>query len=200
VHYSPDEFPQVRSSSIREDCRRTLASRGNILIPRTALSVSIHDSSQDGPPEGFFVSRGMNSRDELPVSERRTIVNRRNQGGTSLTFGTRRMHQRADDEKKRDRGRERKREKRQREGSAREFAGRLKHGSTVSRPRTRNSTRLRRTSPPSPSALPRGQGGCSGAQRVGRGECGAPAPGESADGGIRCTRYLPLGTLSFCGA
>ncbi|KYN14872.1 hypothetical protein ALC57_12981 [Trachymyrmex cornetzi] len=70
-------------------------------------------------------------------------------------------------EKERQRERERKREKRQqtREGSAREFAGRLKHGSAVSRPRTRNSTRLRRTSPPSPSALPRGQGwtrGCRG--------------------------------------
>ncbi|KYN03731.1 hypothetical protein ALC62_05427 [Cyphomyrmex costatus] len=51
---------------------------------------------------------------------------------------------------------------------------------------------------------PSGTGGDSGMQRVGRGECGAPAPGESArrDGGIRCTwyRYLPLGTPSFYGA
>lgn len=102
--------------------------------------------------------------------------------------------------------RERKREKRERgreynisgrEGSAREFAGRLKHGSVVSRPHTRNSTRLRRTSPPSPSALPWGQGMVCG-RRGWNSESGAPAPGESVVGSTRCTRGTCHSALFRC--
>lgn len=111
---------RVRSSSVRENCRWTLASRWrNILIPRTALVLSqyLRFTSEQATQKPFY-----SSRDELPVrgtSDDRTTgesTKRRIGGGTTSTFGTcryvastRRMHRRADDEKKRDRGRERER-------------------------------------------------------------------------------------------
>lgn len=89
---------------------------------------------------------------------------------------------------------ERKREERQRtrEGSAREFAGRLKHGSVVSRPpHPKLDSSSSNESAVSVGSLS-GTGDGSGVQRARRGKCDALAPGESADGGTRCTRYSVL--------
>lgn len=168
VHYSPGEFPSqviIRPRGLPLNARIAAEKLILILTNGRSLSVSVHDPLQDGSSGGFVIPRTTGSR----TSDNRDVNRQDDKSGRDVLDvryapvcreyaldapkGGRR-------EKERQRERERKREERQRtrEGSAREFAGRLKHGSAVSRPRTRNSTRLRRTSPPSPSALPRGQG------------------------------------------
>jgi len=208
---------RVRSSFVSENCRWTFAMEKYPYFTNGTRSQSVSTIYlRTDYLRGLFISRGTNSRFvNVKRPDDRRIGKTTDQGrGTSSMFGTRRyiastrrMHRRADDEKKNDRGRER-----EKEGEVSADARRL--GTRVRRP---TEARFGCQSTPHPkldssssneSAVsvgsPSGTGVDSGMQRVGRGKCGAPAPGESArrDGDIRCTwyRYLPLGTLSFYGA
>lgn len=155
-HYSRCEF---RSQVIRyrENPRRALVSRqgGIPIFSLKCVSLSIFHL-QDGSCFGNFISQ---------VAWRRTFLARDRVWKRSTTKPTslpnalnaRRDASKPDADEGRTR-REKEKNVSEREGSAREFAGRLKCGSAVSRPHTRNSTRLRRTSPPSPSVLFRGSG------------------------------------------
>ncbi|KYQ56205.1 hypothetical protein ALC60_04819 [Trachymyrmex zeteki] len=217
LHYSPEQFPSqiiIRPRELPVNARVAMEKHPYSTNGTRSQSVfTIHIRTGHSEAFLFLEGRTPGSRNVRRPNDRR-IDETTDRGRNDLDVryvpvcreyapdapkGGRR-------EKERQRERKRKREKRQRtrEGSAREFAGRLKHGSAVSRPRTRNSTRLRRTSPPSPSALPRGQGvtrGCRGWDEASAARLRQVNPARR-DGGIRCTwyRYLPLGTLPFYGA
>lgn len=194
----------------REWLHRTLdiaAEKHPYSSERRSLAVNIHDPPQDGAPGGFFIPRGTN----FPVGETSNEPRDDRSGReTSGTFGTRRytantlrMHRRAGDEKKRDRRRERERG-RNVEADARRLGTRVRRPTEArfgcqSTPHPKLDSSSSNESAVSVGS-PSGTGVARGRRGWVRGECDALAPGESADGGIRCTRYLPLGTLSFYGA
>lgn len=197
VHYSSGEFPSqiiIRPRGLPLNARIAMEKLILILTNGRSLSVSVHDPLQDGPPEGFVIPRGTNDR-LANVGQ-----SRRESAGRQIGAGRPRRSVRAGMSRVRagcTKGRTmRKREtagEREKEGGTSADARRL--GTRVRRP---TEARFGCQSTPHPkldssssneSAVsvgsPSGTGGGSGAQRVERSKCGALAPGESADDGIR---------------